>query len=64
MLNERKTDRLTPGSLQMQSAPNAIKTLFTFPDNSRQSWNLILFSSALQEWRTRTVKRDGHWLLY
>jgi hypothetical protein len=66
--HQHKTDRLTPDSRQTQTPPDStigstIALICIYCYRSRHGLNLISFFFASHERLTRTMKRDGHWLL-
>jgi hypothetical protein len=67
--HQHKIDRQTPDSRQTQTPPDPHHKrhhtlIYISCYQSRHRQNLISIFSVSQERHTRTVKRDGHWLLY
>jgi hypothetical protein len=66
--SSQKIDHLTPDFSQVQTPPDptigAISLICFSCYQSRHRQNLISVFSASHKRRTRTVKRDGHKLLY
>jgi hypothetical protein len=65
----RLSDSLFPHSRQILTSTNPTIGITTasfafFCYQSRHHQDLILNFSAAYGWRTGTVKRDAHWLLY